>query len=174
MPWLTELAVPYGRVWFKPSAEEGTYTVEALLECAEQFKVWFQDIEREIPYADPKSTRKHKVQDGRIALASRLEPDIPVPDDLLELCRRLLSPEKERGEQWYGYVFSAHLPLDIGETLEVSFRDTTFWGRDATFVEFARFEEPCALVAHERYEIYGEPFEDFEVSLRLKCGWPLA
>ena len=173
MSWLRELEVTGGRVWFKPGEEENRYTVEGLLECVEPFKIWFQDIDRTIPFADPESSASHRVLEGHCALESRLDPGITQPSDLLELWQRLLSPQADEGEGWYGYVFSAHLPLQMGETLAVGFRDTTYWGRNGTFVEFARFEEPYALVAHERYRVFGVPPEEFDVILRRKSGWPL-
>ena len=173
MQWLRELVVTGGEVWFKPGGAEGTFTAEGLLDCAGPYRVWFQDIDRSIPYADPEEPRKSKVHEGRIALESRLDPGVPQPGDLLELCQKLLSPQAEEGEEWYGYVFSAHLPLDVGETLTIRFRDTTYWGREGSFVEFSRFEEPFALVGHERYRTFHEPREKFELTLRLKSGWPL-
>lgn len=173
MSWLRELVVTGGRMWFKPAAEENRYTVEGLLECVGPFKVWFQDIDRAIAFADPESSAGYEVLEGHCALESRLDPGIPQPSDLFELWQRLLSPQADEGEGWYGYVFSAKLPLAMGETLAVRFKDTTYWGRNGTFMELARFEEPYALVAHERYRVFGVPREEFDVILRLKSGWPL-
>ena len=174
MPWLRELVVISGEVWFKPGGEAETFTIEGLLHCAEPFKVWFQDVDRSLAYAHPERIDKHTVRDGRIALESRLDPGIPQSRDLLEFCRRLLSPQAEEGEEWCGYIFSAYLPLDFGETLTVRFRDTTYWGRESTFVECARFEEPFAIVSHDSYRLFSEPREEFDLILRLKSGWPLA
>jgi hypothetical protein len=173
MGWLRELAVARGRIWFKPSEGEDLHTVEGLLELADPFWVWFQDIDCSFPSEVPDSSRRYHVVRGRIALESRLEPDVPQPEDLLDVCQQLLCPDAEEGQQNYGYAFSARLPLEIGETLSVRFKDTTFWGRDGTFVEFVRHESPFVLVAHERVSVVATKPEEFELMLRLKNRWPL-
>jgi len=173
MAWLRELLVESGEVWFKPGTEEGLSHIEGLLDLKEPFKVWFQDIDRSIAFADPDPSRKHRVKQGRIALESRLEPEVAEPRDLLDFCQRLLCPDAEKGQEWYGYVFSAHLPLEIGENLIVRFKDTTFWGRDGTFVEFVHREPPHILVAQERVTIVATKEEQFELMLRLQCRWPV-
>lgn len=173
MAWLRELPVESGEVWFKPGTEEGLCHVNGLLELVEPFKVWFQDIDRSIPFADPDPSLKHPVKLGRIALESRLEPEVAQPSGFLDLCLRLFRPDVEKGQEWYGYVFSAHLPLEMGEELTVRFKDTTFWGREGTFVEFVRREPPYVLVAHERLTIVAVKEEEFELMLRLQCRWPV-
>ena len=173
MAWLREVSAPRGDVWFKPCQEEGLYNVEGILELEESLLVWFQDIDRSIEFADPVSSGKYRVREGRIALESRLEPQVAEPGDFLDLCQRLLAPKQERGEEWYGYVFSAHLPLETGESLTVRFKDTTFWGREGTFVEFVRREPPYVLVAQDRAITVATKPEEFELMLRLKARWPV-
>lgn len=173
MAWLRELLVESGEVWFKPCEEEGLCHVEGLLDLEQSFRVWFQDIDRSIPFADPDPSRKHPVEQGRIALEPRLEPEAAEPRDLLDFCQRLLCPDAEKGQEWYGYVFSAHLPLEIGENLIVRFKDTTFWGRDGTFVEFVRCEPPYILVAQDRMTTVATKEEQFKLMLRLQCRWPV-
>ena len=173
MGWLRELAVTSGQIWFKPDEGEDLHTVEGFLELAEPFWVWFQDIDCSVPFAVRDPSSKYQVAKGRIGLESRLDPGIPQPQDLVELCQRLLSPNAEEGQESYGYVFSADLPLEIGETLSVRFKDTTFWGREGTFVEFVRHEPPFVLVAHDRTSIVTTKPEEFELMLRLKSRWPL-
>ena len=173
MGWLRELAARTGQIWFKPDEGEDLHTVEGFLELAEPFWVWFQDIDCSVPFAVPDASSKYRVVRGRVALESRLEPGIPQPEDLLDVCQQLLSPDAEEGQQSYGYVFSARLPLEMGETLSVRFKDTTFWGREGTFVEFVRHEAPFVLVAHERTSSVTPKPEEFELMLRLKSRWPL-
>jgi hypothetical protein len=173
MAWLRELLIESGEVWFKPGTEEGLCHVEGLLELKEPLRVWFQDIDRSIAFADPDPSRKYPVKQGRIALEARIEPEVPQPGDLLDLCQRLLCPDAERGQEWYGYVFSAHLPLEIGEDLTVRFKDTTFWGRDGTFVEFVRREPPYVLVAQDRVTTVATKEDQFKLMLRLQCRWPV-
>jgi hypothetical protein len=173
MAWLRELLVESGEVWFKPGTEEGLCHVQGLLDLAEPFKVWFQDIDRSIPFADPDPSRKHRVKQGGVALESRLEPEAPEPTELLDLCQRLLCPDTEKGEEWYGYVFSAHLPLEMGEDLTVRFKDTTFWGREGTFVEFVRREPPYVLVAQDRRTTIATKDEEFALMLKLHYRWPV-
>jgi len=174
MDWLRKLSVESGDVWFKPGADQSVVRVEGLLHLSEPYWIWFQDIDRSVPFASPDDpSRKYRVENGHIALEPRLEPDDPPPEELLELWRRLLCPRAEEGEEWYGYVFSAQLPLDLGETLSVRFKDTTFWGREGTFVEFVRHEPPYLLVAHDRTSTVAAKEKEFELMLRLKCRWPL-
>jgi hypothetical protein len=173
MAWLRELSASTGEVWFKPCQEEGLYNVEGILELEEPLLVWFQDIDRSIELTDPVSSGKYRVRKGRIALEPRLEPQVAEPKDFLDLCQRLLAPKQERGEEWYGYVFSANLPLETGENLTVRFRDTTFWGREGTFVEFVRREPPYILVAQDRATTLATKPEEFEPMLRLKARWPV-
>jgi hypothetical protein len=142
MAWLRELSAPKGEVWFKPSHGEGLYNVEGLLELEEPILVWFQDIDRSLQWADLVSSDKYRVRKGRIALESRLDPQVPAPQDFLDLCQRLLAPKQEREEEPYGYVFSAYLPLETGENLTVRFKDTTFWGLTGQRV--------CPRIFHER------------------------
>ena len=173
MAWLRELSAPRGEVWFKPCQEEGLYNVEGLLELEEPVLVWFQDIDRSLPLAGPVSPGKYRVRKARIALESRLEPPVVQPRDFLDFCQRLLAPNQELGEEAYGYIFSAHLPLETGDNLTVRFRDTTFWGREGTFVEFVRREPPYLLVAQDRAAILATKAEEFGPMLRLKARWPL-
>jgi hypothetical protein len=173
MPWLRELSVSSGEVWFKPCDEEGYWDVEGVLELHEPLNVWFQDIHRSIPLTEPEPSKKYRVRNGRIALESRLEPQATQPGEFLDFCQRLLSPYAERGQEWYGYIFSAHLPLQTGENLTVRFKDTTFWGREGTFVEFVRREPPYTLVAHDRTTTVASKPEEFEGMLRLKARWPV-
>ena len=173
MGWLRELVVTSGQIWFKPDEEEDLHAVEGILELAEPFWVWFQDIDCSVSFAVPDPSSKYQVAKGRIALESRLDPGIPQPPDLVELCQRLLSPNAAEGQESYGYVFSAHLPLGMGETLSGRFKDTTFWGREGTFVEFVRHKPPFVLVAHDRISSVTPKPEEFELMLRLKSRWPL-
>jgi hypothetical protein len=173
MAWLRELSAPRGDVWFKPCQGEGLYNVEGILELEEPLLVWFQDIDRSIQLAHPVSSARYRVRKGRIALESRLEPRVAEPRDFLDLCQRLLAPKQEKGEESYGYIFSAYLPLEKGENLTVRFRDTTFWGRDGTFVEFVRREPPYLLVAQDRATTVATKPEEFELMLRLKARWPV-
>jgi hypothetical protein len=85
----------------------------------------------------------------------------------------LLAPKQGSGEDVYGYIFSAYLPLETGENLTVRFRDTTFWGREGTFVEFVRREPPYLLVAQDRVSTLATKSEEFEPMLRLKARWPI-
>jgi hypothetical protein len=173
MPWLRELAVARGEVWLKPGGEDDLWDVEGLLDLQEPFRVWFRDIDRTIAFADTDPGRTYQVRKGRIAIESGLEPEAPQPEDLSELLQLLLCPQPDEGEESYGYIFSAQLPLDVGETLTIRFKDTTHWGREGTFVEFARYQEPFALIAHERFRVFQEPRERFETIIRLQGGWPL-
>jgi hypothetical protein len=173
MAWLRELVVPSGKVWFKECAEEGLWDVEGILDLDEPFKVWFQDIHRSLPFAPADSSEEHKVRKGRASLESRLEPDDAQPTGLLDFCQRLLAPVEEKGEEWYGYIFSAHLPLEMGENLTVRFKDTTFWGREGTFVEFVRTDPPYILVAQDRTTTVATKPEEFELMLKLKARWPV-
>jgi len=173
MAWLRELSAPKGKVWFKPRQEEGLYNVEGILELEEPTLVWFHDIDRSIELSDPVSSGRYQVRKGRIALESRLEPPHAEPKDFLDLCQRLLAPSQERGEESYGYIFSAYLPLETGEKLTVRFRDTTFWGREGTFVEFVRREPPYLLVAQDRATVLTTKAEEFGPMLRLKACWPV-
>lgn len=173
MVWLCDLTVEGGDVWFKPATNPGVVSAEGFLELSEPYWIWFQDIDRELPFASSDPSHKYRVKKGRVALEPRLEPDDPQPKDLLRFWQRLFCPKAEEGEEWYGYVFSAHLPLDLGETLTVRFKDTTFWGREGTFVEFVHHQPPYILVAHERTSLVAAKDEEFELMLRLKCRWPL-
>jgi hypothetical protein len=172
MAWLRELSAPKGEVWFKPG-QEGLYDVEGLLELEEPILVWFQDIDRSIQLAGPVSSDRYRVRKGRIALESRLEPQGAQPREFLDLCQRLLAPKQEVGEESYGYVFSASLALETGDNLIVRFRDTTFWGREGTFVEFVRREPPYLLVAQDRITTLATRSEEFGPMLRLKARWPV-
>jgi hypothetical protein len=173
MAWLRELGAPRGEVWFKPRQEQGYYNVEGLLELEEPIMVWFQDIDRSLQLADPVSSGKYRVRKGRITLESRLEPHTPAPQQFLDMCQRLLAPQRERGEESYGYVFSAYLPLETGDSLTMRFKDTTFWGREGTFVEFVRRQPPYLLVAQDRITTLASKTEEFEPMLRLKARWPV-
>jgi hypothetical protein len=173
MAWLRELSAPRGDVWFNRGQGPGLYDVEGILELEEPILVWFQDIDRSIELADPESSGKHRVRKGRIALESRLEPQDAQPKDFLDMCQRLLAPKQGSGEDVYGYIFSAYLPLETGENLTVRFRDTTFWGREGTFVEFVRREPPYLLVAQDRVSTLATKSEEFEPMLRLKARWPI-
>jgi hypothetical protein len=173
MAWLRELSVKSGNVWFKPGVDPSVVSVEGFLDLSEPYWIWFQDIDRSVPFASPDPSRKYGVKKGHIALEPRLEPDDPQPEGLLEFWQRLLCPKAEEGQEWYGYVFSAHLPLEMGEPLTVRFKDTTFWGREGTFVELVHHEPPYLLVAHDRKSVVAAKDEEFELMLRLKCRWPL-
>jgi hypothetical protein len=173
MAWLRELVVPSGKVWFKESGEEGLCNVEGILDLKEPFKVWFQDIDRSLPFAPSDPSEEHQIRKGRASLESRLEPDVEQPADLLDYFQSLLCPDQEQGQEWYGYIFSAHLPLETGESLTVRFKDTTFWGREGTFVEFVRTEPPYVLVAQDRAITVATKPEEFEMMLRLKARWPV-
>ena len=85
MGWLREWVVTSGRIWFKPDEGEDLHTVEAFLELADPLWVWFQDIDCSVPFAVPDASSMYQVEQGRIALESRLEPSIPQPQDLVEL-----------------------------------------------------------------------------------------
>ena len=173
MTWVRELAVKRGQTWFEPGGEEDTHTAEGLLQASEPFWIWFQDIDCPVTFPVPDPSPTYQVRGGRITFESRLEPGVPQPSDLLELCLRLLCPDADRGEEWYGYVFAAQLSLETGEMLTLRFKDTTFWGREGTFVEFVRHEPPFVLVAHERASVVATKPEELELMLRLKAHWPL-
>ncbi|NIN67392.1 MAG: hypothetical protein GTO63_22360 [Anaerolineae bacterium] len=147
---------------------------EGLLHRAGPFNVWFQDLGRSLADADTERTGRNTICDGRIALESTLDAGIGQPRDLPKFPRRLLSPRTEEGEDWYGHIFSAYLPLDFLETLTVRFGDTTYWGRESSFVECDGLEEPFAIVSRDSCRLFGEPREEFELITRLQSGWSLA
>jgi hypothetical protein len=173
MTWVRELAVKSGQIWFKPDDEGDIHTVEGLLQASEPVWIWFQDIDCSVSFPVPDPSRLYHVRGGRVTFESRLEPGSPQPSELLDVCLRLLTPDADQGEEWYGYVFSAQLSLETGEMLSLRFKDTTFWGREGTFVEFVRHEPPFVLVAHERASVVATKPEEFELMLRLKARWPL-
>ena len=88
MPWLRELAVAGGEVWFKAGGEEDLWDVEGVLDLEEPFRVWFQDIDRSIEFASSDPSRTYEVKSGRIALDPRLVPGIPDPSGLADILQR--------------------------------------------------------------------------------------
>jgi hypothetical protein len=177
MSWEQRLDVLDGQIRLRPTKTEDRYTVEGLVKCSgaslegtERCEVWLQDVEHLVPFADPEH-RKFEVVGGTVKLEPRSEPNDGPPSGFLALCRRLLRPDEQAGEERCGYQFSANLQLRVGELVRLMVKDTSYRGRTGQFVAFKSLQSPFTYVDHEVHRS-AESLEALEDGVRREQGWP--
>jgi hypothetical protein len=145
------LKVRESTVRFRPGRQEGTFTLEGLLDCGDGILVALMQDECKaatLPVQDSSRLVEFPVLNGHIGLKPRkagFGTNATQQTDFGSLCRTLLiSP----GLEQYGYVFSAQLQLGGRQTISIGFDDHSY---PESFVEFLFAREPD-IYLHQRQQ----------------------
>lgn len=181
MSWQQQLDVTGGRIWSYSTKEEDVYRLEGIVECAEEYLVWFQKLR----YPDA-HRRLLGVPDAQelLVIPAQAEPAstlrlgprvLPIeeaqPADFLALCERLLAPSP--GKKWHGYACEISLRIADGAHVDrVLIRDEPDARDQVGSVQFMHMQPPLTLIAHRKHLSFTSR-EMVELVLKLDYGWPL-
>ena len=181
MSWQQQLDVTGGKICSHSTEEEDVYRLEGIVECAEEYLVWFQKLR----YPDahrrllglPDGQELH-VARGQAEPTStlRLGPRVlPIeeaqPPDFHALCERLLAPSP--GEKWHGYACEISLRIAGGAHVDcVLIRDEPDVRDQIGFVQFMHMQPPLTLIGHRKHISFTSR-EMSKLVLKVHYGWPL-
>ena len=181
MSWVQEMQVTGGRMWSQSTEEEDVYSLEGILECGEEYLVWFQKVG--YPDGDrrllglPDGQELHVVQakaepTSTLSVGPRIFPiEEAQPGDFLALCHRLLAPSP--GEEWHGYACEISLSLTRGVHVDrILIGDEPDLRDQIGSIQFMHLQPPLDLIGHHKHISFTSR-EMVELVLKLDYGWPL-
>jgi len=158
------LDVTSGELRLATTQEAGARTVEMVVKCKEplfkgelQFLLGLRKVDHPMRIPSPEHTGPFKVLGVMIELAPRTprgEGYGAQPGSFLHLCKRLLRPRKDEGEEAYGYRVHAYLNLIEAKSETVTLTDGL---HPASCIEVAHLQEPYLILAHDNESSYPSP-----------------
>jgi hypothetical protein len=179
MSWRQDLEVTSGALRVVPAEHPATHAVEAVMKCREplfegdqKFLVGIRKVDHPIRLPSPEQRGPFKV----LGVTIELGPSIPrtggygaQPSNFLHLCKRLLRPRRDKGEEAYGYRVSAYLNLVEAETETITITADL---HPHSFIELAHLREPYVILAH--HEQMSAPSPDRVIEEFGHRWWRLA
>lgn len=172
MSWRQHLDVMRGELRVATPLDAGTSTVEAVVKCKEPVlkgEVQFLVGIRRVDHADRLPSVEHTGPFKVLGVMIELAPRIPrgdgygaQPGSFLHLCRRLMTPKRDEGEEAYGYRVLAYLNLIEAKSETITITDGL---HPDSCIEFAHLQEPYLILAHQQefsYPSLDEVVKEFE------------
>ena len=164
MSWRQHLDVTSGELRVATTLEAGTSTVEAVVKCKEpllkgepQFLVGIRRVDHPMRLPSAEHSGPFKVLGVMIELAPRTPRGDGYgaqPGSFLHLCKSLMKPRRDEGEEAYGYRVHAYLNLIEAKSETITITDVL---HPDSCIEFAHLHEPYLILAYQQEFSYPSP-----------------